>query len=439
MNWNLDVLYKGFDDPAFLADMDAIPALTKELAALPGSGKPQAECLEAAVNAIERLDALSEKVSNYAFLTQAADAANARADQAIDRIMNLSVDMQLAFSAVTRYVGGLENLEELIASSELLRDRGYALRRMKKEAEHLLPGDVEKWVLRMGLTGGDAFSQLRDKLDATHTVRYRGEEIPLAAARAKAYDPDPAVRKDAYDAELASYAKIELPMSYCLNSIKGQARTVAEARGYDSILDWTLDASRMDRQTLDAMWTAVREYLPKFREYLRAKGRLLGHPDGLPFCDLFAPVGGTGRTYTVEEAREILIREMGKFQPAMGGFIDRAFEDKWIDMYPRKGKSGGAFCAGVHCLDISRILTNFAGSFSDVSTLAHELGHAWHNRCMAGLPYMMIDQPMPLAETASTFNETMLSHQVISAASEDEAFTLLEAGLMESTQTVVDI
>ena len=292
----------------------------------------------------------------------------------------------------------------------------------------------------MRLSGGSAFSQLRDKLDSTHLVEYRDQKLPLSAVRGMAYDPDAAVRKDAYEAEIASYKKMELPMSYCLNSIKMEARTLAKAKGYESVLDMTLSQNRMDRETLDAMWTAIREYLPHFRRYLRAKAAYLGHKDGLPFYDLFAPVGKGAKTYTIEEARQKLIDEMGKFTPAMAEFIDGAFENNWIDVAPREGKTGGAFCAGWHKADRSFVLTNFDGSsFSDVSTLAHELGHAWHNRCMAGLPAQLTDTPMPLAETASIFNETMLSHQVMANASEEEQFTLIEAELMEATQTVVDI
>ena len=291
----------------------------------------------------------------------------------------------------------------------------------------------------MKLSGSGAFSELRDQLDARHLVEYRGQQLPLSAVRGLAYDPDPAVRKEAYEAEIASYALLELPMSYCLNSIKQEARTLADAKHYASVLDMTLQQSRMDRQTLDAMWTAIREYLPDFRRYLRAKGRLLGHNNGLPFYDLFAPVGSSTRTYTIEAARALLLREMGKFTPDMAAFMDKAFEESWIDLYPRAGKSGGAFCAGLHGHNRSAVMTNFQGSFSDISTLAHELGHAWHNRCMEGLPSNMCDVPMPLAETASIFNETMLSYQCQASCSREERLTLLEAGLMEATQTVVDI
>ena len=210
-------------------------------------------------------------------------------------------------------------------------------------------------------------------------------------------------------------------------------------RGYKGVLDMALAHFRMDEKTLDAMWTAIREALPELREYFKAKGRLLGHENGLPFYDLFAPVGHASRTYTVEEARALLLDLFGRFCPEMGDMMRAAFDEGWIDMYPREGKSGGAFCAGYYEKNISRVMTNFAGSASDVSTLAHELGHAWHNRCLTSVPMLMTETPMPLAETASIFNETLLSQTVRRSADDATRLVLLENSLMEATQTVVDI
>jgi len=187
------------------------------------------------------------------------------------------------------------------------------------------------------------------------------------------------------------------------------------------------------------MITAIYEYLPHFRRYLKKKAELLGHKNGLPFYDLFAPMGSSSKTYTADEAHELLVKVFNEVNPEMGAFIDHAFENRWIDMYPKEGKSGGAFCAGFYDKKLSRILTNFVGSFSDVSTLAHELGHAWHNKCMESVPQLLAGAPMPLAETASIFNETLLSHVVLKDADQETRFSLIENSLMESTQTIVDI
>ena len=415
--WDLTPLYQSFDDPAFAADIAALPGMIAELNETIAQELPAVEKLEKLTSQQMAIGEKLEQLFLLCELTLAADATNATAALHTDKLYVLSNDISLADSAVTRYIGSLDNLEECIAASEKLQEIAFALRESREQAKHVIPAEIEPWVLQMRLSGGTAFSQLRDKLDSTHTVEYRGESLPLPAVRGMAYDPDASVRKDAYEAEIASYKKIEMPMSYCLNSIKLEARTLAKARGYASVLDMTLEQNRMDRQTLDAMWTAIREYLPHFRRYMRAKAKYLGHEDGLPFYDLFAPVGDAARTYTIEKARQKLIDEMGKFTPDMAAFIDNAFEQNWIDVYPREGKTGGAFCAGWHKADRSFVLTNYQGSFSG----------------------MLTDTPMPLAETASIFNETMLSHQVLKNATEQEQFTLIEAELMEATQTVVDI
>ena len=438
--WDLTVLYRGFDDPNIEKDFDALKALCEKAPALLTGDSQTA--LENAVDAMEEISRLTSSLGSFANLTLATDAGHEPAQRLMDRLMAFSVQVELLSSALTRYIGGIDDLDALIARSEKLQKVDFFLRSSQAQARHLMAPAIEEWMLKMSLSGGEAFSNLRDKLDATLLVDYKGEQIPLSAVRSKAYDPDPAVRKAAYEAELASYAKIEIPMAASLNGIKGEALTFTQAMGFDSVLERTLFYDNMDRETLDAMLAAMRESLPAFRKYLRKKGRILGHKNGLPFYDLFAPIAPAGyepRIYTIEEAREKLICEMGKFSPEMAAFIDHAFENRWIDVYPREGKGGGAFCAGIHHLDQSRILTNFAGSFSDVSTLAHELGHGWHNRCMAGLPACMTDAPMALAETASIFNETLLANAAMAQAEKKERFSLLEGSLMETTQTIVDI
>ena len=358
--------------------------------------------------------------------------------------MQLSVPASMLSSAYSRYLGAMsaETLEAAIASSPALNAIGFYLRRSRDAAKHEPAPEIEEWLLRMSLDGANAFSTLRDQLDATLLVDYRGEQLPLSAVRGKAEDPDPQVRRDAYLAELAAYKKIEVPMAACLNGIKGQGLTMIEARHFESILAESLYTSNMDQETLDAMWTACRESFPAFRRYLRKKGQLLGHENGLPFYDLFAPLraGDTpAKTYTVEEAHDILLRELGKFTPDMAAFIDHAFKNNWIDLFPRPGKGGGAFCAGVPHAEQSRVLTNFTGSLGDVSTLAHELGHAWHNKCMNGLPLVMRHEPMPLAETASIFNETLLANALRQGVPHDQLLGLLDTDLQNSTQVVVDI
>ncbi|MBQ9196036.1 MAG: M3 family oligoendopeptidase [Clostridia bacterium] len=443
-NWDLAVFYNGFDDPRIENDFARVNELLPKAREALDSGEPAAAVMERMADLEEELHLILGKLGSFANLTLATDAANAPAMQLMDRVMQLSVPVSMLSSAYSRYLGAMDakELEDAIASSEKLQAVGFHLRRSREEALHLPAPEIEEWLLRMSLDGANAFSTLRDQLDATLLVDYRGEQLPLSAVRGKAEDPDPQVRRDAYMAELAAYKKIEVPMAACLNGIKGQGLTMIEAEHFDSILAESLYNSNMDQQTLDAMWTACREFFPDFRRYLRKKGELLGHSNGLPFYDLFAPLqtgDAPAKTYTVEEAHDILLRELGKFTPDMAEFIDHAFKNNWIDLYPRPGKGGGAFCAGVEHVEQSRVLTNFTGSLGDVSTLAHELGHAWHNRCMSGLPQVMRGAPMPLAETASIFNETLLANALRQGMPHEQLLGLLDTDLQNSTQVVVDI
>lgn len=439
-NWDLTVFYKDFDDPEFKDDLARLP---KEIdafaAAIAAPAEDEVKKLVSLVHQEEALSNLFERLSLMIELTLSVDANNKAANAAMAPLMRAVMGSSLASNAFSRYLASLENLDAIIDADDELKVRAFALREAAEDAKHQLPEALEKPVLKMQLSGGEAFSQLRDKLDATLLVDYDGKQIPLSAVRALAYDGDADTRRRAYEAELASYKKIELPMSFCLNNLKAEGETMAALKGYKGVLDMALAHSRMDEKTLEAMWTAIREALPELREYFKAKGRLLGHENGLPFYDLFAPVGQSTRTYTVEEARALLLDLFGKFCPEMGEMMRTAFDEGWIDMYPREGKSGGAFCSGYYAKNISRVMTNFAGSASDVSTLAHELGHAFNNRMLHHKPIMMTETPMPLAETASTFNETLLISQLLKTATPEEELTLLDSCLTEQTQTMVDI
>ena len=444
MKWDLSVFYQGFEDARIEADFGRISQLMPQMQALLESGGEPAAVLEAFGDLSQELQTLLDKLGSFAGLTLATEAGHPQAMQLNDRVMKEGISASLLDSALSRYLRdmGSAALERAIAGSPKLQATAFYLRRQMEAAQHLPAPEIEEWLLHMSLDGAAAFSQLRDQLDATLMVDYRGQQLPLSAVRGMAEDPDADVRWDAYLAELAAYKKIEIPMAACLNGIKGQGLTTIRAEHFDSILEESLFHSNMDRETLDAMWTACREFFPDFRRYLRKKGELLGHPNGLPFYDLFAPLqtgDAPAKTYTVEEAHDILLRELGKFTPEMAAFIDHAFKNSWIDMFPREGKGGGAFCAGVPHAEQSRVLTNFTGSLGDVSTLAHELGHAWHNKCMAGLPLCMRNEPMPLAETASIFNETLLANALRQGVPHDQLLGLLDTDLQNATQVVVDI
>ena len=443
MNWDLNKLYPGFDAPEYSADIEAFRDLADGLLGEVRSMEMGVESLE---NVIRRLSALADlaiRTGAFAQLTLAADANCGPAMGAMTKLQPIYNRMSEINSALSARLAAVEGLDDLIAASALLQAHAYLLRSLKRDAAHVIDPALEPVVLKMQLTGGSAWEQLRDQLDGNHKVPYTidGETtvLPLSAVRGLAYSPNTKVRRAAYEAELAAYPQMEIPMAACLNGIKGEALTLAELRHYDSVLDMALDTARMDRATLDALLQAMRESMPMFRRYFRLKAKLLGYEGGLKFYDLFAPVGHMAGNYTPEDARKILIRELGAFSPRMARMIGRAFDERWIDMYPREGKTGGAFCEGVHPLGMSYVLTNFEGSYSSVSTLAHELGHAYHNECLRDQSILLADYPMPLAETASIFNETLLAQRMLEGADRESRIAMLDQQLGDAAQVIVDI
>ena len=440
--WNLDRIYRGFDDPAFAADMDTLRALVKQYNAF-AEGLESMEALAGLRQGIEleeKLMQLFMKLISYAQLRQSVSTRDSECGSRLGQVMQLLSAIAGAEATWKAWAAKQEGLMDIVAGDELLKEYTFRFENLRKESVHLLGSLGEEIAARLELSGGNAWSEMQGYLTSTVPVEYNGGITNLSAIRNLAYDPDPAVRKAAYEAEIACYDKIKAPVAYALNSIKLETISDCQLRGYASPLDRTLAQSYMKRETLEAMLAAMVEYLPKFRQYLQAKARLLGHENGLPWYDLFAPVGTSGRKYTTEEARDMLVELFASFDAELARMVQTAFNEEWIDFFPRDGKSGGAFCAGVDCIGESRILTNFDGMLTDVVTLAHELGHAFHNLCIQNHRPLNKDYSMPVAETASTFNECVVMAAAI-ARTEDklEKLALVESQLQDVTQIIVDI
>ncbi len=439
--WNLEVLYKGLDDPAYEADMKRFEEAQEEFATLYESVKEKKpeEAAEALLLKKEEVWGLLLKLDAYLSLRHSVETENGELmaqENRLMRIANKNVETELA---ADKLIAKVENVDALAEISKIVAEYKNMILRKKQKEQYLLKEEVEAMVSAMDMTGGSAWAQLQSYLTSTVKVDYDGKQITLTEARNLANSPNAEVRKAAYEAEIKAYEKIEDALAFALNNIKNQVTMLSEKRGYESPLALTLMDSRMKRETLDAMMEAIREYLPVFRKYLRRKGEMLGHSNGLPFYELFAPMGKVEKTYTVEEARDYLVNCFKSFSTEMSDMMAEAFDEEWIDFFPRNGKRGGAFCAGVPCLKQSRILTNFDGSFSAVGTLAHELGHAYHNLQIQNERILNQDYPMPVAETASTFNETHLGQHAVAEASGDELLNLLENDLKDQTQCIVDI
>mgnify|MGYP004631639369 FL=1 len=440
--WNLDVIYRGFDDPAFAADMEKLEKLVKDYAAFAGELDRQTplDGLKKGIALEEALTELTAKLGEYASLRQSVNTRDAEAGSRLGQVMQRISGAAGVQAAWREWVSKIPDLMTLVAGDETLKDYTFLFESLLRNSTHLLGSLGEQISAKLSMSGSSAWSDLQGYLTSTVPVSYNGGTTNLSAIRNLAYDSDPAVRKAAYEAELSCYDRIKDSVAFALNSIKLETISDCQLRGYGSPLDRTLEQSDMKRETLDAMLGAMEEYMPKFRQYLRAKGKALGHENGLPWYDLFAPMGKSAAQYTAEDAKRILVELFSTFDQELADMVAHAFDEEWIDFYPRDGKTGGAFCAGVECIGQSRILTNFDGTFGSIVTLAHELGHAFHNQCIRAHRPLNRDYSMPVAETASTFNECVVMAAAIRQAnSRDEELALIESQLQDVTQIICDI
>lgn len=439
--WSLEVLYKGYEDPAFQEDLKRLDEGNQQfrkMAAETGTMNGK-EAVLRIMEAWEDYRVLFSRLFSFVMLRQSVNTTDTETANYMEQLQRKGTEIAKEQVMLRKYLAGEPHLSEYIATDEKLSEYKFWFEENQKEVGHMLPDEVEEMYSLMNLTGGSAWANLFDYLTSTVSVDYEGGRMNLSAIRNLAYDEDAKVRKSAYEAELAAYEKIKDPIAFSLNNIKAQVNMMAAKRGFASPLAMTLEDSRMKQETLDSLWEAIREYLPLFHRYLRRKGERLGYKNGLPWYELFAPMGELGETFDEDAAKAYLLKHFYPFAEDLGDMVKRAFEENWIDFYPHDGKVGGAFCANLPFVGQSRVLTNFDGKLTDVVTLAHELGHAYHGQQIQDHLPLNTDYTMPVAETASNFNEIVIMNAAIAEADEQERLVLIESQLQDTTQIICDI
>ena len=451
-HWDLTAIYSDLEGDDFTADFEAFTGRIAEIerffddsgiafvdGAVPAD-EAAIHALEMAIGDLNAVEQLGHKL--YAFVAGyiSTDSRNTQAQTWMSKLQMQLAALEKLDPRFTAWVGSLD-LDNVLIASPLAMSHEFVLRRAQTEAHHLMSPSEENLAADLNLTGGRAWSKLYNNFSSQimADVEIKGERrsLPMTAVRNLAYNADRDARKHAYEVELATWQANAVPIAAALNSIKGQANTLNQRRGWKSPVDLALFNNAIDRATLDAMMGTAREFFPHFRRYLDAKAQLLG-ADKCAWYDLFAPVGTFKKSWTYDTAESFIIDQFASFAPSLSSLARRAFAERWIDAEPRDGKRGGAFCMWVGG-DRSRILANYQDSYGGVSTLAHELGHAYHNLCLADRTYMQRRTPMTLAETASTFCQIIVREAALRDAPEAEQMAILEADLQDATQVIVDI
>lgn len=454
--WDLSNVYPGLDSPEFtaaLADFSRqltdLEAFFADSVAATDAATPIPELARLVGEAIDRFNRAGTLAGTLHPYIASFVSTNSRDTAARRRLSELELIDVRRSTLRTRFqvwVGGLAAvLEAVIAADETARAHAFMLRETAEQSRYLMSSAEEMLAAELSLSGANAWDKLQgtvtSQLAADFDLDGEVKRLPLPALINLRSHPDESVRRRAYEAELALLAAAREPLAACMNGVKGETNTLNRHRGRTDALHPAIDLSRIDRATLEAMLGAMADAFPLFRRYLKAKARRLGK-EQLAWWDLFAPTGKAGSTYDWDQVREFILTNFATFSPGLAALARRAFDHRWIDAEQREGKQGGAFCMEVNAVQESRVLCNFDGSLDQVSTVAHELGHAFHNQCRfaAGKTPLQSRTPMTLAETASIMCETIVMQAVLGQTTDPaEELAILETILIGDTQVIVDI
>lgn len=454
--WDLDGIYPGAESLAFANDLEAVMSGIDRLVALYDQHEIAADGPELDPDdAATRADAVIEASNHFhGQLRPLAAYLHARlttdtADEvAAARNSRLQVRLAELGALASRWEGWVarHEPESLAARSPVAAEHRFALDRAAAAASHRMSDGEEALAAALRPSGSLSWSKLHRDLTSAIVVELdRGdgpERLAMSTTRGLATHADTGVRAAGHAAELAAWEQHEVPLAATLNGAIGERVVLNRRRRWDDDLDAALFANNVDRGTVEAMHAAVDRSLPAFRRYLRAKAEVLdpGAAPGLAWSDLFAPVADGSTAIPWPDALDRVRDAFSRYDPSLVALLDRAVADRWIDAEPRSGKVDGAFCLPVRPGE-SRVLLNYDGSAKSVSTLAHELGHAFHGTQLAERTPWQRTTPMALAETASIFCETLLVESLLTDAGTDAdlRLALLDVDLQGATQVVVDI
>ncbi|MFZ5910145.1 MAG: M3 family oligoendopeptidase [Chloroflexota bacterium] len=455
-HWDLSNVYPSLESKEFKTAIDIFKMQVADLGDYfvevvqkADAGTPPEHLAPVLGEVVDRFNAaytLSATIEPYIYSFVSTDSRDKLAARTLSEYEQVKLPLQNLDVQLKGWLGKVApTLEQALELNASARAHTFMLKEAAEQSKFLMSESEEALAAELSLSGGNAWDKLQGTVTSQLSVDFEldGEtqKLPMPALINLRSHPDEATRRRAYEAENQAWDSVRETLAACLNGVKGEVVTLNKRRKREDALHSALEAARIDRQTLDAMMGAMKASFPLFRKYFDHKARLLGKQK-LAWWDLFAPVGRVDKTYSFEEARDFILAQFEKFSPELRIFAERAFKNNWIDAEMREGKRGGGFCMEVQGVKESRILVNFDGSQDQLSTIAHELGHAFHNECAYQFGKTPLQQltPMTLAETASTFCETIVTEAVLTQVSDpQEELAVLESQLNGASQVIVDI
>ena len=452
-HWSMQQIWKSFSDSEYKNSIEKLQQLINQISYhVKNPIKDFNQFLKIYLSIDNELGSLSESLYAYSYSIYATDTTNTDSlnNMALLEELQVSIaDYQLVFRQIlkenqTKLSSFFHSFPEYKKYEFILEEEISYFNHQMERKEESIANDLQRF-------GGDAWSKLHEQIISNLVDKETGKTFNQL--RNDAYSPDRNIRKESYYKEIALLEQNQIAISSALNNIKGATISLNKKRnwgdGFEGAINRSLFSSRLSRKSLDALISAIEDSIPMWQEYLFEKAKALnlkdekGNSEKCSFYDIFAPLitesSDKEKDWTYQEAKEFIINKFSEFSSHMGDFVKTAFEENWVDAEIRKGKVGGAFCIDFPLQKVSRVLTNFSGTTSDILTLAHELGHAYHHFCIKDLDYNLCSYPMTLAETASIFSETMVTNSMLKTANLSEKINLLEMHLSDSCQTLLDI
>ncbi len=438
LRWDLSPLYPSVDSPMLADDMQAIADDARTFAER-FRGKVAAMRpaeLSDALRQLEAFNARMMKIHGFAMLAFSTDTQNARTKDLLDktRIWGTDLHNQLQFFDLEIKAVPESDFQRLADAPEL-HDYRYFLLQERKFAPHSLGESEERLMALKSITGDAAWSQLYEEVTSLIRVKVRVdgelEELSLEEARALSTHPDRAQRENARTAVLSAFAERSHLLTFIFNTLYQDHAQDLAIRRYPSAIAPTLLGDDLDEAVIDALMTAVERAYPLAQRYFTLKARALGLSDFASF-DTLAPYAQKERHVSFAEGRELVLAAFDGFSPDFARIAGDFFDQRRIDLPPESGKRGGAFCAGLSPELPTYVLLNWTDRLDDVSTLAHELGHGIHF-VLAGQAQTPFNfHPItPLAETASTFGEILLTNHLLERESDADVRLQLMANRLE--------
>jgi len=449
--WNLDTIFPG--GSASKALITFLETLEKDIQSLykklqnstipqsPDHANDWLKNLHAYEDSAQRL----VEASAFTSCLRAQNMQDRQADIISNSIQNLYAQFKSCETLLDTQIAIIpEATWDALLKTEKLTTVQFPLNEKRRKARELLPVQQEQLINTLSVDGYHAWSDLYDVIVSQMTVSFdhpeKGkQELSVGQLSNYLTNNNRSIRQQAFAVwETIWQEKADLA-SNALNHLSGFRLNVYKQRGWDNVLKEPLDYNRMTKKTLDTMWQTIVDYKPYVVQYLRRKAELLGLKK-LDWHDVEAPLATEDKAVTYEEAADFIVSNFSRFNPAMGTFAKKALENRWVEAEDRSGKRPGGFCTSFPMTKEARIFMTYSGSPSNVSTLAHELGHAYHQHVMNAIPYLNQNYAMNVAETASTFAELIVSDAAIkSAENKEEQIALLEDKLQRTVAFFMNI